>query len=65
VPNSEKPKVVIRGGCPDGFWALSNCDRAAQLGLCSVVTRVDNRVVTTDGGITTVTRPSLSSGGAE
>lgn len=62
--NREKPNVVIRGGCPDGFWALANCERAAQLGLCSVVTRTDNRIVTTDGKNATVTRPTNQAGGA-
>lgn len=62
--SSEKARDVIQGGCPDGFWARANCDRAAQLALCSMVTRTDNRVIATDDGVTTVTRPLLSDGGA-
>lgn len=58
MPNAGNPKAeVIRGGCPDGFSARANCDLAAQLGLCSMVVRIDNRIITTEAGITTVTRP--------
>lgn len=43
------PPAVTKEACPDGFWALANCERAAQMGLCSVVTRTDGRIVTTAG----------------
>jgi hypothetical protein len=48
-------KVVIPGGCPDGFWSLANCERAAGFGLCSMVTKTDGRVVTMGNGVATVT----------
>lgn len=37
------PKDVIQDGCPDGFWSRKNCENAARLGLCSMITIVDNR----------------------
>jgi hypothetical protein len=57
--------VKIPGGCPDGFWSLTNCDKAAQLGLCSVSTRTDDRIVTVDDEVAAVTRPKVIEGGEQ
>ena len=48
--------MIIPGGCLDGFWALANCNAAAKLGLCSLTTATDDRIVTVEDGIATVSR---------
>lgn len=58
MTDSERTNVKIPGGCPDGFWALANCNAAARLGFCSLVTKSDTRVVATEDGIATVAGPA-------